>query len=125
MKDKLEFTTDNAEYEMRLANAMTAWRVVKNALSVVGNVDLSKGGKVEEVILKTILASLGSNEFKELENLIFKNTYATVNGEKYNISSNLDGHFNKCRGDIIEVLTEGFKFQFVDFLPSTMKSLIK
>lgn len=73
-----------------------------------------------------IIANIGSPAFSGVESFILK--YASViNAEGGEILlrnvSQAETHFNANRGDYAQLIFEGLKYHFLDFLPAGAKSL--
>ena len=73
-----------------------------------------------------IIANIGSAAFSGVENFILKYT-SVINAEGGEILlrnvSQAETHFNANRGDYAQLILEGLKYHFLDFLPAGAKSL--
>jgi hypothetical protein len=122
--DNHVFTLDNIDYHMAPANAGAAWEALKRSAMIFSEI---KGGDQSEMmgsIIGSFLAHVNSPELKALENIIYSNTSVLLeNGKMGRLSDNFDNHFNAHRGHIINVLIEGFKYQFSPFLSGIIGNL--
>lgn len=112
------------EYRMVLANALTSWAALKKAgklLKGIGSADVvGADNKVDKskalmALVEAFLENAGSQEFSDIEKLIFNNTIVVVNGDGKKLPTIQDHHFNANRSHILPVLQKGLVFQFAGF----------
>nr|DAS26424.1 MAG TPA: tail assembly chaperone protein [Caudoviricetes sp.] len=113
-----QITIEDVTYTMTPANAMVAWTALKNAMKLFQSVDLSSLGDSKKLganVLTTVLANLGDQSIKSLEDIVLKHTSCEQDGKQYRLSERFDSHFNQHRGHLLPVLKEGLVYQFADF----------
>lgn len=112
------------EYRMTLANALAAWASLKKAgkllkgigsADVVGDDNKVNKSKALMALVEAFLENAGSQEFADIEKLIFNNTIVVMNGEGKKLPTIQDHHFNANRSHILPVLQKGLVFQFAGF----------
>jgi hypothetical protein len=112
------------EYRMTLANALQSWAALKKAgklLKGIGSADIvgadSKIDKSKAILalVEALLENAGSQEFSEIERMIFNNTIVVENGEAKKLPTIQDRHFNVNRSHILPVLQKGLMYQFGGF----------
>lgn len=110
---------DDITYEFRQSNFIEAKNQALKLAGLLKNSLKMKGDNID-VDIGAILCNLGSPEMKSIEEFILK--YLTVtdeNGETVVLKdpSKLNAHFNAHRSHYFQVMFEGVKFHFADFLP--------
>lgn len=109
MEAQHRFELDDITYVMTPENAMTAYRALKKAAVL-----LSEAGPSGYTLMGSVMANLGSEELEDLEKVILRNT--TVGADKpYRLSDQLERHFNQYREHLVDILVEGFIYQFSPF----------
>lgn len=107
-------TVNGRNYRFKKANASRCWVALKDALVLVGKIELTADKENLGVeLLKGVLANLGDPAMKKLEELTLSHTNFT--DELYWLNERFDEHFNKYPQDLLTVLVEGAKFQFAPF----------
>ena len=119
---------ENREYRFKKLNASKCWVAIKDVLKMVGKMDLLQATNGEGAtqalgvnILKGVLENLGAPEMKKVEDLILSHTFF-IEGE-YFLNERFDEHFNQYPQDLVTVLLEGAKFQFLPFFKGGAKLL--
>nr|DAV06618.1 MAG TPA: tail assembly chaperone protein [Caudoviricetes sp.] len=120
-----ELIINSNKYVLRSANFFETKAQLQNLLSLAKDAIRMQGENVD-IDVGQIIANVGSPAFSGVENFILK--YAsTINSEGGEILlKNLSGaeaHFNTNRGDYAQLIFEGLKYHFLDFLPAGAKSL--
>lgn len=118
MSDKKTLVIDDVTYTFSLANADAAWKAFKEACSVL------KTANKDATIMATVLGSLGEPAIEKAEKLVRNNCVVQVEGQPaFKLTDQFDTHFNKYRKHLTKVTIEGLKFQFEDFLDSSVLGL--
>ncbi|AWK42596.1 hypothetical protein LGZ99_21745 [Photorhabdus temperata] len=117
---------DNINYEHRLSNFIEA---KNHALKLVG---LLKGciklaGDKVDIDVGAIVSNVGSQEMQGIEQFILK--YVTVIGADGNTvllqkPDTFNQHFNTYRSHYFQLIIDGLKFHFADFLPGGVASAV-
>ncbi|WP_445496682.1 phage tail assembly chaperone [Photorhabdus sp. SF281] len=117
---------DNISYEHRLSNFIEA---KNHALKLVG---LLKGcirldGDKVDIDVGAIVSNVGSPEMQGIEQFILK--YVTVTGADGNTvllqkPDVFNQHFNTYRAHYFQLIIDGLKFHFADFLPGGVASVV-
>lgn len=121
---------NGTNYEMRKANFFEARDVAMTFLSVLNGAVSIKNGQ-PDINVGAMLSNLTSAEMEKVQSFILK--YTVVNGVKLSSKVEAEKHFNDHRQDYFQLMFEGVKFHFVDFLPNgkefaenmTMENLTK
>lgn len=120
-----ELIINSNRYVLRSANFFETKTQLQSLLSLAKDAINMQGENVD-IDVGQIIANVGSPAFSGVENFILK--YASViNAEGGEILlKNLSGaeaHFNANRSDYAQLIFEGLKYHFLDFLPAGAKSL--
>ncbi|MDY7522453.1 putative phage tail assembly chaperone [Photorhabdus sp. P32] len=117
---------DNINYEHRLSNFIEA---KNHALKLVG---LLKGcirldGDKVDIDIGAIVSNIGSPEMQGIEQFILK--YVTVTDADGNTvllqkPDVFNQHFNTYRSHYFQLIIDGVKFHFADFLPGGVASVV-
>lgn len=116
---------DNITYTHRLSNFIEAKNqalklagLLKNGLKMQdGNMDIDIGA---------ILTNLGSPEMRSIEEFVLKHlSVIDENGEPVLIqdAAKFNTHFNRHRAHYFQMMFDGLKFHFADFLPAGVASV--
>lgn len=120
-----EIMINENKYVLRSANFFETKTQLQNLLGLAKDAIKMQGEDVN-IDVGQIIANIGSAAFSGVENFILK--YASViNTEGGEILlrnvSQAETHFNANRGDYAQLILEGLKYHFLDFLPAGAKSL--
>lgn len=111
-------------YEHRNANFIMAKNVGMKLLQLLkGNISME--GQSVNIDIGGALANIGSPEFAEVEKFVLK--FVTVTGEDGAVihieqPDVFNAHFNEHRSHYLQVVFDGLKFHFSDFLPAGLAS---
>ncbi|CAQ85194.1 MULTISPECIES: phage tail assembly chaperone [Photorhabdus] len=117
---------DNINYEHRLSNFIEA---KNHALKLVGFLKgcIKLNGDHVDIDVGAIVSNVGSQEMQGIEQFILK--YVTVTDADGNTvllqkSDDFNRHFNTYRAHYFQLIIDGLKFHFADFLPNGAASVI-
>ena len=113
------------KYVLRSANFFETKTQLQSLLGLAKDAIKMQGEDVN-IDVGQIIANIGSPAFSGVENFILKYASA-INAEGGEILlknvSQAETHFNANRGDYAQLIFEGLKYHFLDFLPAGVKSL--
>lgn len=120
-----ELIINSNKYVLRSANFFETKTQLQSLLGLAKDAIKMQGEDVN-IDVGQIIANIGSPTFSGVESFILK--YASVaNAEGGEILlrnvSQAETHFNANRGDYAQLILEGLKYHFLDFLPAGAKSL--
>lgn len=122
--DNLEVVINGTKYTLRSANFFETKTQFQNLLSLAKEAITLKDNQVD-IDIGQLLSNVGSDAFNGVENFILK--YASVTNEDnrellFKNRPDAEAHFNKHRGDYVELIFAGLKYHFLDFLPAGITS---
>ena len=120
-----ELIINSNKYVLRSANFFETKAQLQSLLSLAKDAINMQGENVD-IDVGQIIANVGSPAFSGVENFILKYASA-INAEGGEILlknlSQAEAHFNANRSDYAQLIFEGLKYHFLDFLPAGVKSL--
>nr|DAI27509.1 MAG TPA: tail assembly chaperone protein [Caudoviricetes sp.] len=120
-----ELIINSNKYVLRSANFFETKTQLQSLLGLAKDAIKMQGEDVN-IDVGQIIANIGSPAFSGVENFILKYASA-INAEGGEILlknvSQAETHFNANRGDYAQLIFEGLKYHFLDFLPAGVKSL--
>ena len=121
-----ELIINSNKYVLRSANFFETKTQLQSLLGLAKDAIKMQGEDVN-IDVGQIIANIGSPTFNGVESFILKYASA-VNAEGGEILlknvSQAETHFNANRGDYAQLIFEGLKYHFLDFLPAGAKSLV-
>lgn len=121
-----KITLDEIEYEFTAGNFIKTKNIAMKLLGLLKGGFVSNGTSTNFDIGQ-ILANIGTGEFREIEDFIIGTVKAkNENGEAILLNQNavFNEHFNKYRKHYFQLIIEGAKFHFLDFLPDGIASKV-
>ena len=121
--EQQELTIGDVKYVLLQAPFFEAKRKAEKMTALLrGVIDVKVQGKQDfglDIKIPEILANITSPEFQEIQDFILKNIQVIKDGEavKMETQNDIANHFNKHRSHYYNVILEGAKFHFLDFLP--------
>lgn len=113
---------DGIEYSFTQANFI---KTKNNAFKLLGILDgCFKGTDID---IGKVLSNIGTDKTREVEEFVLSTlTAKDENGKVIELHQNneFNAHFNKYRKHYFNVLIEGVKFHFLDFLPNGIASRV-
>lgn len=122
----MELKIDEVTYELQRSNFFEANKQLKVLTALAKGCFSMQDGKAGFDIGE-LIANIGSEQFSSVEKFILQHTVATdEEGNKvlFNNPQELSKFFNEHRSHYYQVIFEGLKFHFLDFLPSGLESKI-
>lgn len=121
----LEIMINSNRYILRSANFFETKTQLQGLLNLAKDAIKMQDNNID-IDIGQLLANIGNTAFLSVENFILK--YASViNSENKEILlknvSEAETHFNENRSDYAQLIFEGLKYHFLDFLPVGAKSL--
>ncbi|MDC9606862.1 phage tail assembly chaperone [Xenorhabdus griffiniae] len=115
---------DNITYEHRQSNFIEAKNHALKLIGLLKGCISTKGDNVD-IDIGAIAANIGSPEMQGVEQFVFKYVTATdENGETLLLQKPdvFNSHFNTHRSHYFQLIFDGLKFHFADFLPAGVAS---
>ena len=120
-----ELIINSNKYVLRSANFFETKTQLQSLLGLAKDAIKMQDEDVN-IDVGQIITNIGSPAFRGVENFILNYTSA-INAEGGEILlrnvNQAETHFNANRGDYAQLIFEGLKYHFLDFLPAGAKSL--